>query len=147
MGDRTNLVISYKSVEGVENLGQALPGSLVLYSHSYGYNMGPLLANGLNAAQGRWGDDSYAARIIVSQIIGEEWRKSIGFGLYVGQLGDNERTILLVDMERQKVVRFGEPGKHLSLMVAEEAKPTGEWSFAEFSTMTEKEARYSHIRQ
>ncbi len=70
MGDR----IVY-TIRQDENL------SLNLYSHWGGYDRFIDLARALQAAEPRWNDSSYAARIIVSQLIGDQWAEEIGFGL------------------------------------------------------------------
>lgn len=145
MGDRANLVIAYKSTANAENLGDALPGSVVLYTHHGGYDLGPDLARALRAASPRWNDDSYAARIIISGIVGEAWKSEYGYGLLVGDTSDNERAVLLVDLAEQKVRRFGEPGKYLGPDKCASAEPTGEWSFKEFSQFSEDEARHAHL--
>lgn len=132
MGDRANIVITFESTKAAKTLKDALPGALVLYTHSGGYAIGSGLAQALLAAKPRWNDDSYAARIITSQIIGSSWDSEYGFGLYVGEIGDNERPILLVDLADLEVRRFGEAGKYLPPNEADAAVPTHTWSFAEF---------------
>ena len=56
--------------------------SVNLYSHWGGYDRFEALANALRAAEPRWSDISYATRIIVSQLIGDQWNEEIGFGLW-----------------------------------------------------------------
>jgi hypothetical protein len=56
--------------------------SVNLYSHWGGSNRFESLANALHAAMPRWNDTSYATRIIVSQLIGDQWAEEIGFGLW-----------------------------------------------------------------
>lgn len=56
--------------------------SLNLYSHWGGYDRFVSLAKALRAAEPRWTDTSYAARIIVSQLIGTDWAEETGFGLW-----------------------------------------------------------------
>lgn len=145
MGDRTNVVITGKSTEDARNLSDALQGAVVLYSHNDGYYMGPKLAAALRKARVRWNDEGYGTRIIVSQIIGGDWNDEYGYGLYAGQIGDNERSVLVVDFDQQKVRRFGEPGKYLGPGEAPNATPTGEWTFEEFAALNEKEARTAHL--
>lgn len=145
MGDRANLVISYNNTSGAETLKAAIAGALVLYSHWGGSDLGPDLAKALEAASGRWNDEAYGARIIVSQMVRDGWKSETGFGLLVGDIGDNEQPILLVDFPQQKVRLFGDAGKRLSPSVALDAKPTAEWTFAEFAAMTEKKARAAHM--
>lgn len=56
--------------------------SINLYSHWGGYDRFTLLAQALDAARPRWTDVPYATRIIVSQIIGDQWSQELGFGLW-----------------------------------------------------------------
>jgi hypothetical protein len=56
--------------------------SVNLYSHWGGYDRFVTLAKALKAAEPRWQDTSYAARIIVSQLIGTDWADETGFGLW-----------------------------------------------------------------
>jgi hypothetical protein len=56
--------------------------SINLYSHWGGYDRFNLLAKALKAAEPRWNDPSYCTRIIVSQLIGDEWNDELGFGLW-----------------------------------------------------------------
>jgi hypothetical protein len=71
MGDR----IVY-TIKQDENL------SVNLYSHWGGYDRFIDLARALRAAEPRWNDSSYCTRIIVSQLIGEQWSSETGFGLW-----------------------------------------------------------------
>lgn len=56
--------------------------SLNLYSHWGGYDRFETLARALQAAEPRWNDSAYGARIIVSQLIGDQWNQELGFGLW-----------------------------------------------------------------
>ena len=56
--------------------------SVNLYSHWGGYDRFIDLARALRAAEPRWNDGSYATRIIVSQLIGDQWGEETGFGLW-----------------------------------------------------------------
>lgn len=71
MGDR--IVYSIKQDQDL---------SINLYSHWGGYDRFETLARALQAAQPRWTDSSYATRIIVSQIVGDQWESETGFGLW-----------------------------------------------------------------
>lgn len=53
-----------------------------LYSHWGGYDRFVTLAKALKAAEPRWNDSSYATRIIVSHLIGDDWADELGFGLW-----------------------------------------------------------------
>ena len=61
--------------------------SVNLYSHWGGYDRFINLARALNAAEPRWNDSSYATRIIVSQLIGDNWKDETGFGLWASNEG------------------------------------------------------------
>lgn len=73
--------------------------SLNLYSHWGGYDRFVTLANALHAAKPRWNDTSYAARIIVSQIVGDQWESETGFGLWAstehGMYGGDHPDIVI----------------------------------------------------
>lgn len=56
--------------------------SLNLYSHWGGYSRFEDLARALHAAQPRWNDSTYGPRIIISQLIGDQWNSETGFGLW-----------------------------------------------------------------
>lgn len=56
--------------------------SVNLYSHWGGYDRFTALARALQAAEPRWNDMSYCTRIIVSQLIGDDWSQETGFGLW-----------------------------------------------------------------
>lgn len=69
-----------------------------LYSHWGGSSRFADLANALVKASPRWNDPSYATRIAISQIIGDNWNSEYGFGLYTSSeyKGDNEYSEVLV---------------------------------------------------
>ncbi len=77
MGARTNFVI-----RTTKNPSE----DIVLYSHWGGDSSERDFAQAISKAMARWGDDSYFTRIIVSQLINEQWDSETGFGLYVGLL-------------------------------------------------------------
>ena len=73
--------------------------SVNLYSHWGGYDRFLNLANALAAAQPRWNDAAYCTRIIVSQLIGENWDEETGFGLWAssehGMYGGDHPDIVI----------------------------------------------------
>lgn len=73
--------------------------SLNLYSHWGGYDRFITLAKALKAAEPRWNDSSYAARIIVSHLIGDQWDQETGFGLWAsaedGSYGGDHPDIVI----------------------------------------------------
>lgn len=58
---------------------------LNLYSHWGETERFQNLALALNAAKPRWSDESYAARIIISQLINNQWDQETGFGLWASK--------------------------------------------------------------
>ena len=56
--------------------------SVNLYSHWQGYDRFNALAKAIKAAEPRWNDYTYCTRIIVSQLIGDQWAEETGFGLW-----------------------------------------------------------------
>jgi len=87
--------------------------SLNLYSHWGGYDRFITLASALRAAEPRWNDTSYAARIIMSQLIGDQWAEETGFGLWAsneeGMYGGDHPDII-VDLVNKTVI--DETGTH-----------------------------------
>ena len=71
--------------------------TIVLYGHWAGDQMLAKLAAAVDKARPRWTDESYATRICISQLIGEDWDSETGWGLHVNQIGDNEHKIPIVD--------------------------------------------------
>jgi hypothetical protein len=73
--------------------------SLNLYSHWGGYGRFEALAAAIKAAEPRWGDSTYAARIIISQLIGDQWDSETGFGLWAsnetGMYGGDHPDIII----------------------------------------------------
>ena len=90
MGDRANFVF-------VQPNGD----TIVLYGHWAGHNMLAKLADAVIKARPRWNDNSYATRIAVSQLVGDQWNMETGWGLSVNTILDNEHRIPVVDFEQQ----------------------------------------------
>ena len=90
MGDRANFVFVQPNGE-----------TIVLYGHWAGHNMLAKLADAVIAARPRWNDNSYATRIAISQLIGDQWNMETGWGLSVNEIMDNEHKIPVVDFEQQ----------------------------------------------
>jgi hypothetical protein len=86
MGDRANF--GFKDRKG---------DTVFLYGHWAGYNMLENLANAVEAARPRWNDESYATRIAISRMVGEEWESETGWGISVNQLADNEHKVPVID--------------------------------------------------
>lgn len=90
MGDRANFGFVQPNGE-----------TIVLYGHWAGYQMLGKLADAVIAARPRWNDSSYATRIAISHLIGDQWNMETGWGLQVNEISDNEHKIPIVDFEQQ----------------------------------------------
>jgi hypothetical protein len=76
---------------------------LNLYSHYGGERKAQTFAHALKQAKPRWDDESYFIRIMVSQIVGDDWNTEYGFGLLVNQEFEEEYTPLVCHPERKSV--------------------------------------------
>jgi hypothetical protein len=86
MGDRANF--GFKQSDG---------NTIFLYGHWAGHEMLANLAAAVSAAEPRWQDESYATRIAISNLIGEEWANETGWGLSVDRILDNEHKIPVIN--------------------------------------------------
>ena len=96
MGARINYV--FKQDEGMPDL--------VLYSHWGETEWRSDLYNALKKAEPRlgMGDTSYAQRIIISNLIGEQWKEETGFGLYLAATDmDYFDTVVEIDVSKELV--------------------------------------------
>lgn len=55
----------------------------------------------------RWGDGTYATRIFISQIIGNEWDKETGFGISGAYVFEESYTPVTVNFDTRQVT-YGE---------------------------------------
>jgi len=72
-----------------------------LYGHWAGHNMLSNLADAIIASRPRWTDESYATRIAISQLVGDQWNMETGWGLQVNSISDNEHKIPVIDFNQQ----------------------------------------------
>ena len=86
MGDRANFGFRQSNGE-----------TIMLYGHWAGHDMLSNLANAVEAARSRWTDESYATRICISHLVGEDYTSTTGWGLSVNQISDNEHKIPVID--------------------------------------------------
>ena len=86
MGDRANF--GFKDSKG---------DTLYLYGHWAGHNMLANLASAVSAAEPRWQDESYATRIAISNLIGDEWAQETGWGLSINGILDNEHKVPVIN--------------------------------------------------
>jgi hypothetical protein len=97
MGDRANF--GFKQNDG---------NTLYLYGHWAGHNMLAKLANAVQAAEPRWQDPSYATRIAISNLVGDEWPQTTGWGLSINRILDNEHKIPVINWDTQTFTLFEE---------------------------------------
>jgi hypothetical protein len=86
MGDRANFGFKQSNDE-----------TIVLYGHWAGYDMLSNLAEAVEKARPRWTDESYATRIVISNLVGDNWHELTGWGLTVNNILDNEHKIPVID--------------------------------------------------
>lgn len=96
MGDRAGFAIE-------QNYGTE---TIHLYGHWAGDGMMSNLANALTAALPRieMRDEAYSARIIISNLIGDEWRAEAGWGIATSFM-DSEHSVPVVNLT-DKTVRL-----------------------------------------
>ena len=98
MGARTTWMLT--TDERAEN-------AIHLYSHWGGGSKLADTREALKATLGRAGDPTYAARIFISQIVGEQWNSELGFGIHAGDIYDwvfeEEYIYIKIDFEPQWV--------------------------------------------
>lgn len=94
MGDRANF--GFRQTDG---------SVIYLYGHWAGYEMMARLADALIAAEPRWNDESYATRIAISNMIGEEWNQEYSWGI-ANHIGDNEHSVPVVDWQNKTVTLY-----------------------------------------
>jgi hypothetical protein len=92
-------------------------GSLFVYSHWGGYELPDNAKQAIKAAQGRWGDDSYAVRIIVDQLTKGGRDQETGYGLMLKPNAEDEynhdEPSVIIDMVSQEltIIREGNTTK------------------------------------
>ena len=94
MGDRANF-----------GFRQSNGDTIYLYGHWAGYQMMDRLAAAIDVARPRWNDESYATRICISQMIGDEWSQELSWGIAT-YVSDNEHSVPIVDWSKQIVSLF-----------------------------------------
>jgi hypothetical protein len=97
MGDRANF-----------GLRQNDGNIIFVYGHWAGAGMLAKFANALDYVQdaGRIDDQAYANRIIISQLVGEEWSGTLGWGVTVNYLADNEHKVPVFDFATREVTLY-----------------------------------------
>ena len=80
--------------------------TIFIYQHWSGYDQSAKLAKAIESARPRWNDDSYATRIALSQLVGDDWNQELGYGIYVGGTshGADYSYCLVVDWTSREVL-------------------------------------------
>ena len=75
---------------------------IYLYGHWAGDGMMANLAAAIDRASVRWSDESYATRIAISQIIGDQWNQELSWGIST-YFCDSEHSVPVVSFKTQSV--------------------------------------------
>jgi hypothetical protein len=94
MGDRMVIGFQAKPADSI----------IYLYSHWGGEAQKEILAHALQKAESRWSNSDYATRICISQIIGDSWNDTLGFGISVNYFSSPDYdTIQVVEWHSGEV--------------------------------------------
>jgi hypothetical protein len=94
MGDRMVIGFQAKSAEP----------TIYLYAQWGGEAQKEILVNALQKSESRWTDADYATRICISQIVGDSWNDTLGFGISVNTFcSPDYDTIQVVEWHKGKV--------------------------------------------
>ena len=77
---------------------------IYIYSQWGGESQKEILVNALQKSESRWTDSDYATRICISQIVGDSWNDTLGFGISVNNFcSPDYDTIQVVEWHKGKV--------------------------------------------
>ena len=94
MGDRMVIGFQAKSAEP----------TIYLYAQWGGEAQKEILVIALQKSESRWTDADYATRICISQIVGDSWNDTLGFGISVNTFcSPDYDTIQVVEWHKGKV--------------------------------------------
>jgi hypothetical protein len=85
-------------------------GSLYVYTHWHGSEMPEMARAAIQAAKPRWGDEPYAARIIVDQLTKDCRDQETGFGLLLSPDAEDEygaNPSIIIDLPKRELVVMG----------------------------------------
>ena len=97
MGDRANFGIR-----------QADGNTIFVYGHWAGHQMLAKFAKAIDRVvdAGRMGDNAYATRIIISDLIGEDWSQDYSWGITINTFADNEHKVPVYDLTSDTVTLY-----------------------------------------
>ncbi len=101
MGDRANVVV-LESDE--QRQGKT---AVFLYTHWTGSNLPAVLKRAIDRAPDRWGDASYLARNIFSEMTRGSEEDTTGYAIGLALI-DNQHPLLVVDVPGQQVIEYDE---------------------------------------
>lgn len=102
------------------NVGIVMEGGDILWFYSHwGFRTGPAatVAAAVQNAAGRWDDQSYCRRILLSNLLesalgGSGFDSETGAGLSLNTIGDNEHSLFVIDVDGQTVSLYPEWDGH-----------------------------------
>lgn len=122
MGDRGNIVI---------RASQNRIDDVWFYTHWSGYRIEKVAQDAL-AKKWRWGDTSYLARIVFDELTKDDQGSETGFGIST-HIQDNERSIVVVDDDKQRVFLISEKElKEHRIPENYEPKKGNVWSYKDY---------------
>ena len=95
MSDRANI---YLEMPGEDDQ----PSGIYLYTHYYGREWPEMLREALEFGRGRWNDEQYLARIIISRVFADLTDSELGGGVSL-RIGDNNHPIIVCDLIKREV--------------------------------------------
>ena len=96
MGDRANFGL--RQIDG---------NTIFVYGHWAGHEMLARFAHALDACGARAPhDEAYANRIIISQLVGEDWAGTLGWGVTINYMSDNEHRVPVYDFSDDTVTLY-----------------------------------------
>lgn len=82
-------------------------GSLYVYTHYGGHDLPDMAKQAILFAKSRWGDEPYATRIIVDQLIKQGRDDTLGFGILLKPRAEdeynNDKPSVVIDLVAQKL--------------------------------------------
>ena len=106
MGDRANFGIKHRNGH-----------TIFVYGHWAGLDMLMRFANAIKRVEtaGRIGDEPYATRIIISDLVGEDWSQDLSWGITIDYFADNEHKVPVYDIDNDTVTLYDADWKSTTL--------------------------------